>query len=146
MRNVKTGAHTENRFRSEERVERVTLDQAPMEFLYRDGNDFYFMNTENYEQIALPKELVETVERFLTPTLQVEVESYEGVALNVRLPKTVTLKVVETSPGMKTAAVTNTLKRAKTETGLSLQVPHFVATGDSLTINTESGEYVSRAT
>jgi len=116
-----------------------------MEFLYRDGNDFYFMNTENYEQIALPKELVETVERFLTPNLQVEVESYEGVALNARLPKTVTLKVVETSPGMKTAAVTNTLKRAKTETGLSLQVPHFVATGDSITINTESGEYVSRA-
>ena len=73
-----------------------------MEFLYRDGNDFYFMNTENYEQIALPKELVETVERFLTPNLQVEVESYVGVGLNVRLPKTVTLKVVQTSPGMKT--------------------------------------------
>jgi elongation factor P len=66
--------------------------------------------------------------------------------LNVRLPKSVTLKAVETSPGMKTAAVTNnTLKPAKTETGLSIQVPHFVETGDSITINTESGEYVSRA-
>jgi len=67
------------------------------------------------------------------------------VVLNVKLPKTVTLRVVETSPGMKTGAVTNTLKPARTETGLSLQVPHFVATGDAITINTESGEYVSRA-
>jgi len=145
LRNVKTGTQTENRFRSEERVERVTLDQTQMEFLYRDGNDFYFMNVETYEQMALPKELVETIERFLMPNLRVEVELHEGVVLNVRLPKTVTLRVVETSPGMKTAAVTNTLKPARTETGLSLQVPHFVTTGDAITINTESGEYVSRA-
>jgi len=67
LRNVKTGTQTESRFRSEERVERVTLNQAQMEFLYRDGNDFYFMNVETYEQIALPKELVEAIERFLTP-------------------------------------------------------------------------------
>lgn len=116
-----------------------------MEFLYRDGNDFYFMNTETCDQIALPRELVEPVERYLTPNLRVEVESYEGVTLNVRMPKTVTLKVVETSPSMKTAPVTNTLKPARTETGLSLQVPHFVTAGDSITISTESGEYVSRA-
>lgn len=145
LRGIKTGTQTEARFRSDERVKRVVLDQVEMEFLYRDGDDFYFMNTTTYDQIALPRELVQTIEQFLMPNQRVEVEFHETRPLNVTLPKTVNLKVVETAPGMKTAAVANTLKRARTETGLLIQVPHFVATGEVITINTESGEYVSRA-
>jgi elongation factor P len=145
LRNIKTGSQTENRFRSEDRVERVILDQVQMEFLYREGNDFHFMNTETYDQITLSEELVEDVEGFFTPNLQVEVEFYDGTPLNVTLPKTVTLKVVETDPGMRNAAVTNTLKPAKTETGLVIQVPHFVNAGDVITINTETKEYASRS-
>jgi|SRR5579863_3824934 len=144
LRNIRTGTQTENRFRSEDRVERVILDQVQMEFLYKEGDTFNFMNTETYDQITLPEELVEDVEGFLTPNLQVEVEFYETTPLNVTVPKTVNLKVVETEPGVKTAAVTNTLKPAKTETGLVIQVPHFVTEGDLITINTETKEYVSR--
>ncbi len=138
LRNIKTGSQTENRFRSEDRVERVILNQSKMQFLYQDGDDFHFMNTENYEQITIPKELIEDVVGFLTPNLEVEVEFYETTPLNVTLPKTVALKVVQTDPGMKTAAVNNTLKPATLETGMVINVPHFVAEGDTITINTET--------
>jgi elongation factor P len=145
LRNIKTGSQTENRFRSEDRVERVILDQVQMEFLYRDGDQFHFMNTKTYDQITLPAEMVEEVEGFLTPNTQVEVEVFDGTPLNVAVPKTVSLKVVRTEPGMKSAAVTNTLKPATTETGLVVQVPHFVTEGDIVTINTETHEYLSRS-
>jgi elongation factor P len=144
LRNIKTGGQTENRFRSEDRVERVVLDQVRMEFLYKEAKDFHFMNTETYDQITLPQQLVEDVEGFLTPNLQVEVEFYDTTPLNVSVPKTIALKVIETDPGIRTAAVTNTLKPATTETGIVIQVPHFVNEGDIITINTETKEYVSR--
>ena len=144
LRNIRTGSQTENRFRSEYRVERVILDQIEMEFLYREGDDFHFMNTETYDQITLPKEIIEDAEGFLAPNMKVEVEFYETTPLNVTLPKTVTLKVVETEPGNRNAAVTNTLKPAKTTTGMVIQVPHFVNEGDVITISTETKEYLSR--
>ncbi len=145
LRNLKTGSQTENRFRSEDRVERVILSQVTMEFLYDDGEQYHFMNTETYDQIAIPRMLIEDLVPFFTPNLQVQVEFHEHTPLNVTLPKTVSLKVVETEPGNKSAAVTNTLKPAKLETGLVIQVPHFVAEGDVITINTETREYVSRS-
>ncbi len=145
LRNIKTGSQTENRFRSEDRVERVILSQVEMEFLYQDGDDFHFMNTETYDQITIPRELIEDAVPFLTPNLKVEVEFYETTPLNAALPKTINLKVARTEPGMRSAAVTNTLKPATMETGLVIQVPHFVAEGDVITINTETREYVARA-
>ena len=145
LRNIKTGSQTENRFRSEDRVERIILSQHTMQFLYQDGDDFHFMNTETFEQITIPKELIEEVAGFLTPNLEVEVEFYETTPLNVTLPKTVSLKVMQTDPGMRNAAVTNTLKPATLETGMVIQVPHFVAEGDTITINTETKEYLSRS-
>jgi elongation factor P len=144
LRNIKSGSQTENRFRSEDRVERVILNQIQMEFLYQDGDDFHFMNTETYEQTTIPKDLIEDVVPFLTPNMQVEVELHETTQLNVKLPKTIDLKVVRTDPGMKSAAVTNTLKPATVETGLVIQVPHFVIEGDTITINTETHEYMAR--
>src|SRR5229473_7091254 len=96
LRNIKTGTQTENRFRSEDRVERVILSQVMMQFLYQEGGDYNFMNTENYEQITIPRDLIEDVVGFLTPNLEVQVEFHEGTPLNVTLPKTVNLKVVTT--------------------------------------------------
>lgn len=145
LRNLKTGSQTENRFRSEDRVERIILSQVEMEFLYSDGDQHHFMNTETYDQIAIPSELIEDVLQFLKPNTKVEVEFYESTPLNVRPPKTVDLRVVRTDPGIKTAAVTNTLKPATMETGLVVQVPHFVSEGDVITINTETHEYMARA-
>jgi len=145
LRNVKTGTQTENRFRSEDKVERVILNQSKMQFLYQDGDDYHFMNTETFDQITIPHELIEDVAGFLTPNMEVEVEFYETTPLNVTLPKTVNLKVVQTDPGMRNAAVTNTLKPATLETGFVVQVPHFVAEGEVITINTETKEYMARA-
>ncbi|MGH7813698.1 MAG: elongation factor P [Candidatus Binataceae bacterium] len=145
LRNIKSGSQTENRFRSEDRVERVILSQQRMQFLYQEGDDYHFMNTETFDQITIPKEMIEDVAGFLTPNLEVEVEFYETAPLNVTLPKSVSLKVTRTDPGMKSAAVTNTLKPATVETGMVVQVPHFVIEGDTITINTETREYLSRS-
>lgn len=145
MRNLRTGVSTENRFRSEEKVERVTLEQHEMEFLYQDGEDFHFMNSENFEQVALKKEDLGDSTGFLIPNLKVSVEFHETSPIGVELPKTVDLKVVDVPPGIKSATVANVLKPATTETGLVVQVPNFVSPGDSIRVDTTTGEYLSRA-
>ncbi len=145
MRSLRTGNSTENRFRSEDKVERVTLEQHEMEYLYSDGDQYHFMNTENYEQIALSAEDLGDAAKYLTPNLRINVEFHEGTPIGVSLPKTLDLKVTETAPGLKSATVTNSLKPATVETGLAVQVPNFIDVGDMITIDTETGEYVTRA-
>ena len=145
MRKLSTGTQIENRFRSEDKVERVTLEQHDMEFLYQSGNEYHFMNTENYEQLALDDETLGDSGKFLTPNLKVSVEFYEGKPMGVELPKTVDLTVTETAPGLKSATVTNALKPATTETGLIVPVPNFIETGEVIRVDTATGEYLSRA-
>jgi len=145
MRKLSTGTQIENRFRSEDKVERVTLEQHDMEFLYQSGNEYHFMNTENYEQLALDDETLGDSGKYLTPNLKVSVEFYEGKPMGVELPKTVDLTVTETAPGLKSATVTNALKPATTETGLIVPVPNFIETGEVIRVDTATGEYLSRA-
>ncbi|MBI3767216.1 MAG: elongation factor P [Deltaproteobacteria bacterium] len=144
MRAVRTGTQTENRFRSEDKVDRVSLDQQEMEFIYTEGEDFHFMNTETFEQISLDREMLGDVVSYLLPNLHVTVDFYESRPIGVTPPKTVDLRVTDTAPGLKTATVTNVLKPATTETGLVVPVPNFVETGDVLRVDTESGAYLSR--
>ncbi|HEY2385866.1 MAG TPA: elongation factor P [Candidatus Binatia bacterium] len=144
MRAVRSGTQTENRFRSEDKVDRVSLDQQEMEFLYAEGEDFHLMNTENFEQISLSREALGDVASYLLPNLRVIVDFYEGKPIGVTPPKTVDLRVTDTAPGLKTATVTNVLKPATTETGLVVPVPNFVETGDLIRVDTESGAYLSR--
>jgi elongation factor P len=145
MRNLRSGTQIENRFRSEDKVDRVTFEQHEMEFLYHDGDSYHFMNTENYEQIAMNAEDLGDVVNYLTPNLKVQVDFYEEKPVGVSLPKTVDLKITDTAPGLKTATVTNVLKPATTETGLIVPVPNFLDTGDVIRVDTETGEYLSRA-
>ncbi len=145
MRAVRSGTQTENRFRSEDKVDRVTLDQQQMEFLYSDGDTNHFMNTESFEQITLDAETLGDATNYLMPNMRVQIDFYEGQPIGVTLPKTVDLRVTDTSPGLKTATVTNVLKPATTETGLVVPVPNFVETGDLIRVDTESGAYLSRA-
>jgi len=145
MRSVRSGTQTENRFRSEDKVDRVTLDQQQTEFLYADSDGYHFMNTENFEQLALDGELLGDAVHYLLPNMRVQVDFYEGQPIGASLPKTVELRVTDTAPGLKTATVTNVLKPATTETGLVVQVPNFVAVGDLVKIDTDSGEYLSRS-
>ncbi len=144
MRSVRSGTQTENRFRSEDKVDRVTLDQQEMEYLYGDGEGHHFMNTESFEQIALDAEWLGDAVQYLLPNMRVTVDFYEGKPIGVTLPKTVDLRVTDTAPGLKTATVTNVLKPATTETGLVVPVPNFVDVDDVIKVDTESGSYLSR--
>ena len=145
MRNIRTGLSAENRFRSEDRVEKISLEQHEMEFLYQDGEIFHFMNTDTYEQVELSRGDLGDAVGYLIPNLKLQVEFYEEKPIGVDLPKTVDLKITEVAPGLKTATVTNVLKPATTETGLVVPVPNFIETGAVIRVDTETGAYLSRA-
>jgi len=145
MRSLRTGTMTEHRFSSEDRVERAALDEQKMEYLYDDGEYYYFMNTETFEQLHLTKDILGDAIQYLVPQLQVSVEFYEGKPMSVELPATVDLTVVETEPGMRGASVSNVTKAAKLETGLVVQVPPFIAEGEKIRVNTAEGTYQERA-
>ena len=112
MRSLRSGSMTEHRFSSEDKVERAALEDHEMEYLYDDGEYYYFMNTENFEQMHLTKDILGDAVDYLIPQLKVQIEFYEGKAIGVELPPTVDLKVVETEPGMKGASVSNVTKPA----------------------------------
>jgi elongation factor P len=145
MRNLRSGSMIEHRFSSEDKVERVTLDQQEMEYMYDDGEFFYFMNTENYEQMHLTKDLLGDAVNYLIPQLKVDVEFYEGKAISVELPPSVEMTVTETEPSLKGATVSNVTKPATMDTGLVVQVPPFIAQGEKIRVNTTDGSYLERA-
>ena len=145
MRNLRSGTMIEHRFSSEDRVERAMLEEHEMEYLYDDGEYFYFMNTENYEQLHLTRDTLGDAVDYLIPQLKVKVEFYEGRAISVELPPTVDMTVVETEPGIKGASVSNVTKPAKTETGLVVQVPPFITEGEKIRVSTAEGTYQERA-
>jgi elongation factor P len=145
MRSLRSGSMTEHRFSSEDKVEKAVMDEQEMEYLYDDGEYYYFMNTENYEQMHLTKELLGDAVNYLIPQLKVAVEFYEGKPMSVELPATVDLTVVETEPGLKGATVSNVTKPAKMETGLVVQVPPFIIEGEKIRVNTSAGTYQERA-
>ena len=145
MRNLRSGSMIEHRFSSEDRVERAMLDEQEMEYLYDDGEYYYFMNTADYEQMHLTKEILGDAVSYLIPQLHVNVEFYEGKPISVELPATVDMTVVETEPGIKGASVSNVTKPAKMETGLVVQVPPFITEGEKIRVNTAEGTYQERA-
>src|SRR5215472_6387288 len=145
MRSLRSGSMTEHRFSSEDRVERAALDEHEMEYLYDDGEFYYFMNTESFEQMHLTREILGDGVEFLVPQLKVNVEFYEGKPISVELPPTVDLTVVETEPGLKGASVSNVTKPAKLETGLVVQVPPFINEGEKIRVSTSEGTYQERA-
>src|SRR5262245_28071815 len=144
IRNLKTGAIIEHRFRSEDRVERAILDDSEMEFLYQDGDLYHFMNNETFEQIGLSAEVLGDAVSYLIPNIKLSVELYEGRPVGIELPLTVEMRVVETEPAIKGASVSNVGKPAKMETGLMVQVPAFIAEGEVIRIDTASGAYIER--
>jgi len=145
MRNLRTGAISDHRFRSTDDVERAILDETEMQYLYADGDSFYFMNTASYEQIHLHKDVLEERALYLVPDVMIKVVFYEGRPVDVELPATVDMKVVETEPGKKGASATNVTKPAKMETGLIVQVPPFVGEGEVIRVDTAEGAYLERA-
>ncbi|MCW5983095.1 MAG: elongation factor P [Bryobacteraceae bacterium] len=145
LRNLRNGAMIDHRFSSTDMIERAFLDEQEMEFLYQDGGAYYFMNTEDFNQVHLDADLLGDAVNFLIPQLKVKVEFYEGKAINVDLPPTVDMVVVETEPGLKGATVSNVTKPAKLETGLVVQVPPFINQGEKIRVSTSEGVYQERA-
>jgi len=145
LRNLKSGNSFEYRFRSEDRVEKADLEEHEMEFLYASGDEFHFMNTDTYDQVAITREDLGQAVDYLVPNTKVLVEFYEHRPVGVELPITVDLKVVETQPGMKGATASNSGKPAVLETGLQVSVPQFIDVGDVVRIDTAEGKYLERA-
>jgi len=145
LRNLRTGAMFEHRFRSPDPIEKINVDEVKMEYLDQDGDDYYFMNTENYEQLHLNKDILGEAVNYLTANLQIQVEFFDGKAVGIELPQTVELKVIETEPGLKSATASSVTKPAKTETGLVVHVPPFINEGETIRVDTAEGAYLSRA-
>jgi elongation factor P len=145
LRNIRTSALADQKLRSEDQIERETLDEKQMQFLYRDGTAYHFMDTSTYEQIPLSDEVLGEAVNYLVPEAVVQMEFYGSEPVGIELPPTVDLRVEETAPGIKGATASAQVKPARLETGLVVQVPPFVNTGDLVRVNTETGAYQSRA-
>jgi elongation factor P len=145
LRNLRTGAMFEHRFRSGDAIEKITVDETKMEYLYNDGDNYFFMDIANYEQTALNRDVLGDAVEYLTPNLQITVEFFDGKAVGIDLPQTVELTILETEPGLKSATASSVTKPAKTETGLVVQVPPFINEGDHIRVDTAEGVYLSRA-
>lgn len=145
MRQLRTGAIADHRFRSTDDVERAMIDEADMQYLYSDGDSFHFMNTATYEQVHLHKEVVGDRAPYLVPDVVLKVEYYEGRPIDIALPATVDLKIVDTEPGIRGGSATNVQKPATTETGLVVNVPPFINAGEVIRVDTAQGTYLERA-
>jgi elongation factor P len=145
LRNLRTGALIDHRFRSVDTIERVALEQQEMEYLYKDGADYVFMNTTTYEQVHLGENLLGNSILYLVPNITIRVEFHQQTPVGIQLPTTVDLEVVETEPGLKSATASSVNKPAKLETGLVVQVPPFVNAGEKVRVDTNSGDYLERA-
>ena len=145
FRNIRSGTLADQKLRSEDTVERAVLDERQMQYLYKDGDAYHFMDTESYEQMHISAEALGESVNYIMPDATIAVEFYGSEPVGIELPPTVDLKVTDTAPGIKGATASNQIKPATLETGLVVNVPPFVNTGDTVRISTDTGEYLSRA-
>jgi elongation factor P len=144
-RNIRTNSLVDHKFRAEDDIERAHLDEHEMQYLYSDGDAFHFMNMETFEQVHIDREVLGDAVNYILPDAIIKVEFYGAEPVGIDLPVTVDLRVEDTVPGIKGATASAQVKPARTETGLVVQVPPFINIGDRIRVNTETGEYQSRA-
>ena len=144
MRNIRTGALADHKFRAEEDVERAVLDEREMQYLYNDGDHYYFMDTSTFEQIHISSEAMGDAKDYIIADATIRVEFYDVEPVGIEMPPTVDLIVKETVPGIKGATASAQVKPATLETGLVVNVPSFINEGDKIRVNTETGAYQSR--
>lgn len=145
LKDVRGGGAIETTFRAGDKVGKATVDRREFQFLYSNQGVYTFMNTETYEQIELPEDQVGDAKNYLLDNMMTQIAETQGQIIGIELPNTVTLKVVETDPGFKGDTATGTTKPATLETGYVIKVPLFINPGDSLLIDTRSGDYLGRA-
>ena len=141
---IETGSNTEHRFRSEDKVERANLEEHNLQFSYRAGDEYHFMNTESYEMVSLTDEVLGDAVHYMVEGMMIEALYYEGRVVGVDVPMFVELTVKETTPNIKGAAVQNTSKPAILETGYEIKVPPYIEIGNRVKIDTRTGEFVER--
>jgi len=144
LKNLKNGLVQDKRVHPEDKVEQAYLETRPMQYLYKDGDEYVFMDNETFDQVSLSSSLVGELMQYLKENDTVKVVSYEGTPLSVELPQTVTLEVVDTEPVIKGATAQAQYKPATLETGLKVTVPPFINIGEKVVVNTEDGSYLSR--
>jgi elongation factor P len=145
MKNLRNGANFEHRFRADDSIDKASMETHELEFLYRGGDTFHFMNLENYDQIELDLEALGDNAPWMVPNMKIIAEYYDGRPIGIELPQYLTFEIVETSPVMKTATKTSSYKPAKLENGVTVNVPEFVGTGERVRVNPNTGEYLDRA-
>ncbi len=145
LKNLRTGAVVENSYNTNIKIERAKIDHNPMQFLYTDGDNYVFMNTETYDQIEVPSSKLEQEKRFIKEGLEIQLDYYEGELIGITLPEKIEFEVVETEPAVKGNTANNAMKDAKIETGYTVKVPLFINQGEKIIISTSDGKYSSRA-
>jgi elongation factor P len=145
FRNIRNGSLSDQKLRSEDTLDRAVLDEREMQYLYKDGESFHFMDTSSFEQLHIDAEALGESVDYLIPDALIKVEFYGEEPVGIELPPTVDLVVADTAPGIKGATASNQIKPARLETGLVVNVPPFVNTGDKVRVSTDTGEYLSRA-
>jgi elongation factor P len=145
MKDIEQGTKTNQRFRTEDKVERAYVDARDMQYLYQDGDSYVFMDQENYEQVSLSADFLEGQSGYLMPEMKVQINFYNGRPIGIQLPPSVILTVADTEPGIKNATATSSFKPATMETGITVQVPAFVSTGERIKVDTAEGKYMERA-
>jgi elongation factor P len=144
LRNIRRGQTVERSFQAGDKWPRAILEKRPVQFLYQDGDDFHFMELENYEQFSLTRAQLDDVANYLVDGMQLDRTSWENETIGIELPISVDLTVANTDPGFAGDTATGARKLATMETGLVVQVPLFVAEGDVIRIDTRTGEYQTR--
>ena len=144
IKNIITGAVVERSFNPTDKMPKAIIETKVMQYLYNDGDLYYFIDNETFEQLALPKEQVEDSIPFMKENTEATIRFYKGAPFSVEAPTFVDLEVIHTEPGFKGDTASNTTKPATVETGFTLQVPLFIEIGDKLHIDTRTGEYLNR--
>ena len=144
MKDVETGTKKSERIRTDEKIVAAEVEPRDMQFLYRDGDSYVFMDKKTYEQLTLPADFLEGQSSYLLPNAEVMINIYNDRPIGVQLPSSVVLQVTDTEPGLKNATATGSFKPATVETGMTVMVPQFVSRGERIKISTDSGDYMER--
>jgi len=145
LKNLRTGSNFEHRFRAADSVERASMETHELEFMYKGGDSYHFMNTENYDQTEMDEETLGDSAQWMQPGMHIQAEYYNSRPIGIQLPNSLTLEIVDTAPVMKSATKTASTKPARLENGVTINVPEFVSTGEKVRVNPQTGEYVDRA-
>ena len=145
LKNLRTGASFDHRFRAADTIEKASMETHELEFLYKGGDTYHFMNTENYDQLEMDDEALGDAAQWMQPGMKILAEYYDGRAIGIQLPNSMVLEIVETAPVVRGATKTASSKPAKLENGVTVNVPEFIDTGTRIRVNPNVGEYLERA-